>query len=68
VPTSVFIETDENISIWQDITCTEPLEIRLKDLNDDPVIFYVRNDREYEIIATWQDNIFGDSNGLMELF
>jgi len=68
VPTSVFIETDENISIWQDITCTEPLEIRLKDLNDDPVIFYVRNDREYEIIATWQDNIFGDSNGLMEYF
>ncbi len=68
LPSSILIETDDNISIWQDITCTEPLEIRLKDLNDDPVIFYVRNDREYEIIATWQDNIFGDPNGLMEYF
>ncbi len=69
LPTSVLIETDENISIWQDITCTEPLKISLKDLNkNDPAIFYVRNNREYEIIATWQDNIYGDPNGLMKFF
>lgn len=69
LPSSISIETDENISIWKDITCTRPLEISFKELNKiDPIIFYVRNDREYDVIATWEDNIYGGMQSFMKFF
>ncbi len=60
----MLIITDGNISVWQDETCTRPLleinweEIKRKRM--DTIVFYLRNDRQYPVIATWKDNIYGD--------
>lgn len=37
LPSSILIETDENISLWHDMNCTEPLEISLEELNNNPL-------------------------------
>lgn len=57
------IITDGNISIWQDEACKDPLEISWKEIKSkkiDTIEFYIRNDRQYAVIATWEDNIHGD--------
>ena len=58
------IITDENISVWQDEACTRPLfEINWEEIKwkwVDTIVFYLRNDRQYAVVATWEDNIYGD--------
>ena len=49
----------------------DPLETSLEEINSkkiDTINFYVRNDRQYDVIATWEDNIYGDSLSLMNFF
>ena len=66
----ILIITDENISAWQDETCTCPLleinweEIKRKRI--DTIVFYLRNDCQYPVIATWEDNIYGNFQNIMK--
>jgi len=71
LPSTISIITDENISIWQNKVCTEPLEISLGEISSkkkDTIFFYVRNDQEYDVVVTWEDNIYGDSLSSMKFF
>lgn len=63
------IITDRNISVWQDEVCKYPLEISWEEIKSkkiDTIVFYIKNDRQYAVVATWEDNIYGDYQNVMK--
>jgi hypothetical protein len=62
------IITDGNISVWQDEACMDPLDFSEEEIRNSRemnIVFYIRNDRQHAVVATWEDNIYGDLQNVM---
>lgn len=69
LPSETAIITNGDISVWQDEACMNPLEISWEEIKSkkiDTMVFYMRNDCQYAVVATWEDNIYGDFQNVMK--
>lgn len=70
LPFATVIKSDSNISVWQDEACMNSLykisweEIKSKRI--DTIVFCIRNDYQHAVVATWEDNIYGDYQSVMK--